>query len=68
MGLGKTVLAIMMIKLAQPQPGFCLVVAPKTVGVQWEDECNRTFKRVCMTRIEHVDYQLTLGRKRRCVS
>jgi SNF2 family DNA or RNA helicase len=58
MGLGKTLMAVMMIKLAQPKPGFCIVIAPKTVGQQWQEECVGAFEQVRIIEIEHVDYQL----------
>lgn len=51
-------MAVMMIKLAQPKPGFCIVIAPKTVGQQWQEECVGAFEQVRIIEIEHVDYQL----------
>ncbi|KAH4359991.1 hypothetical protein HBH99_256320 [Parastagonospora nodorum] len=46
MGLGKTLLAIMMAKLVQSKPGFCVVVAPKTICGQWLKEIAGAFHKV----------------------
>jgi SNF2 family DNA or RNA helicase len=55
MGVGKTLLAVLMVKLAQPKRGFCVVVAPKPVCGQWENEFDRAFTEVRCDRSETLD-------------
>lgn len=46
-GLGKTILAILVMWLAKDEPGsFSLVVCPKGVTDQWVEEIDRVFKEV----------------------
>lgn len=46
MGLGKTLLANLAAWLVRNDPGFTLVVAPKSVCAQWKDEIEGIFELV----------------------
>ncbi len=46
MGLGKTLLAAMVIKLVQHRPGFSVVVAPKSACRQWKETLETSWTEV----------------------
>jgi SNF2 family DNA or RNA helicase len=48
MGAGKTHTSIAMMHLVKDEPGFCVVVAPKTLCLQWVDAIESAWEEVCL--------------------
>jgi superfamily II DNA or RNA helicase len=46
MGLGKTLCAIMAMRIVKDDPGFSMVVAPKVLCQQWVDQIEGAFEEV----------------------
>lgn len=45
-GVGKTLLALLVLDAVRDEPGLCLIVAPKSVCIQWMQDIERAYKPV----------------------